>query len=188
MKKSIKPTQTGKKATRVTAARSGAGRAAESTAAASGLKTVAPDKPAGAVLQAIGALQTLVESRLPAPVAGDQALEASVDSLRRLLSELIEARTESVARDVVAVRGLAVKTGAERGLVEALDALLAKLGAIRFEGRRLDFMDPLIHRAVSERADNGAADGVILDTVQPGYRTVRGNVLAKADVVVNRRG
>ena len=141
----------------------------------------------GPVLRAIEALNTLVQSRLPAPVSGDQALEGSVDSLRRLLSELVEARTESVARDVAAVRSLAVKTAAQPGLIEALDALLVKLGASRFEARRLDFVDPLIHRAVAERADACAAEGVILDAVQPGYKTARGVVLSRADVVVNRR-
>ena len=150
-------------------------------------RAAAPPAPPGEALQAIRALHALVQSRLPEPVHGERALEDSVDSLRRLLSELIEARTESVARDVAALRGLAVKTKSEQGIVDAIDALLARLGAIRFEARRLDFVDPLIHRVVAERADAGAADGVIVSAMQPGYKTARGIVLARADVIVNRR-
>lgn len=155
--------------------------------AAPARKAAMPAEAPGALLEAVAALHSLVQSRLPQPPAGDRALEDSVDSLRRLLSELIEARMDSVARDVAAVRGMAAKARAEGGLLEALDALLEKLGAVRFEARRLDYLDPLIHRAVGERADAGAADGVIVEAVQPGYRTARGSVLSKADVIVNRR-
>ena len=192
MKKTIKiaKTQASKKTAAKAAPKRSAGNSGSRTtpaATAPVRKTAIPAEAPGAMLQAIEALRVLVQSRLPAPVSGDQALEGSVDSLRRLLSELVEARTESVARDVADVRSLAVKTGAQPGLVEAFDALLAKLGALRFEARRLDFVDPLIHRAVADRADAGAADGVILEAVQPGYKTARGIVLSRADVVVNRR-
>jgi hypothetical protein len=146
----------------------------------------AAEEPPGEALLAIRALHALVQGRLPEPARGDQALEGAVDSLRRLLSELIEARTESVAADVAALRRLSAKPRAGQELTEAIDDLLVKLGAIRFEAKPLDFVDPLIHRVVADR-EGAAADGVILEATQPGYKTARGGVLSKADVIVNRR-
>jgi molecular chaperone GrpE (heat shock protein) len=118
--------------------------------------------------------------------AGDAALEASVDSLRRLLSEAIEQRMESVVRELVEVhRELSAPDAARAG--ERLGQLLDTLGALRFAAEPMDVVDPLIHTVVGERRDDSAPDGVVLETARPGYRTARGAVVSKAAVVVNRR-
>ena len=124
-----------------------------------------------------------------APLTGDSELEASVDSLRRLLSELIEQRMESVVRDLADVRRLAATGDGSRGpIVERLDQVLDKLGAIQFHGEPMDIVDPLIHEVAAERRGNDVPDGVILHTLRPGYRTARGAVVCKAAVAINRRG
>jgi len=119
----------------------------------------------------------------------DSELETSVDSLRRLLSELIERRMESVVRDLADVRRLAATADGNRGpIVERLDQVLDKLGAIQFRGEPMDILDPLIHEVAAERTVNDVPDGVILHTLRPGYRTARGAVVCKAAVAINRRG
>ena len=50
----------------------------------------------------------------------------------------------------------------------------------------MDFVDPLIHVVVEERRVDSAPDGVVLETLRPGYRTARGLVVCKAAVAVNR--
>ncbi len=119
----------------------------------------------------------------------DLALESSVDSLRRLLSELIEQRMEAVVTDLVDIRDRAVALGGGDGtdLVGRLDDLLENLGAVRFAAEPMDIVDPLIHTVIDERHQTDAPDGVIVETVRPGFRTARGVVLCKAAVAVNRR-
>jgi hypothetical protein len=151
-----------------------------------------PEKPAAAipapsadVLKEIREVRALLSRLIEPPRSGQAALESSVDSLRRLLSETLESRMEAVVNSLAAVRALAARGDAQT--VPAIDRLLGDLGAIRFEAARLDYVDPLIHRVAGERADAGAPDGVIIETVQPGFRTGRGAVVAKAAVIVNRR-
>jgi len=128
------------------------------------------------------------------PVAADPGtaiLEGAVDSLRRLLSELLERRMESVVSDLVAIRGEALALPAVArgpgGIVERLEEMLTSLGAVRFDAEPMALLDPLIHAIASERYEEGVPDGVILETVRPGYRSARRVVLCKAAVVVNRR-
>jgi len=130
--------------------------------------------------------QTLQKLAAP-PVSADASLESSVDSMRRLLSELLEARMEPVIAEVAAIRALLASAPRGNAAVERIEALLADLGALRFEANRLDYFDPLIHQAVAERRDPAAPAGVVLETLMPGFRTVRGHVVAKAVVAVNRR-
>jgi molecular chaperone GrpE (heat shock protein) len=119
----------------------------------------------------------------------DAALESSVDSLRRLLSELIEQRMEAVVRDLVDIRRQAAAMAQRKGMdiVERLDQVLEDLGAIRFEAEPMDVVDPLIHAVIEERQQPDAPDRVILETVRPGFRTARGVVVCKAAVAVSRR-
>ncbi len=119
----------------------------------------------------------------------DAALESSVDSLRRLLSELIEQHMESVIRDLAEIRRQAsiIPAGNGHALLDRLDDLLERLGAIRFEAEPMDVVDPLIHAVVEERRQADVPDGVILATVRPGFRTVRGLIACKAAVAINRR-
>jgi hypothetical protein len=125
----------------------------------------------------------------PHPVAtataGNEALDGAVDSLRRLLSELIEQRLESVARDLAEVRRTLAAGGELATGLEQLDDLLDRLGAVRFTAEPLDVVDPLIHTVVAERPGNGAPRGVVLEVVRPGFRSSRGLVLAKAAVAVS---
>jgi hypothetical protein len=134
-------------------------------------------------------VQRLVPSApLPNTNPADAILEGAVDSLRRLLSELIEHRLEAVVRDLAEVRGEA-STGSRDGasrVVERLDEVLESLGAVRFEASRFDAVDPLIHVVAEERHEEGIPNGVVLATVRPGFRSGRGLVLCKATVAVNR--
>jgi molecular chaperone GrpE (heat shock protein) len=118
----------------------------------------------------------------------DAALESSVDSLRRLLSELVEQRMEAVVRDLVDVRrqAAAVAQRKDTGIVERLDRVLESLGAISFAAEPMDVVDPLIHVVTEERQQADAPGGVILETLRPGFRTARGVVVCKAAVAVNR--
>jgi len=119
----------------------------------------------------------------PQPAEG--LLDGAIDSLRRVLGDLLEARVESVARDLAEVRREAA-AGAERErLLERLDGVLARLGAIRFSAEALDVVDPLIHVVIEERRAPGVPRGVIVAAVRPGFRSGRGLVLCKAAVAVS---
>jgi molecular chaperone GrpE (heat shock protein) len=136
--------------------------------------------------------QTLAKLVTPVSSDGsrsDAALESSVDSLRRLLSELIEQRMEAVVTDLVDVRRQATAMAQQKGtgIVDRLDQVLENLGAIPFEAEPMDVVDPLIHAVIEERQRPDAPDRVILETVRPGFRTARGVVVCKAAVAVNRR-
>jgi hypothetical protein len=145
-----------------------------------------------AISKELRAVKTMVQHLVPPPrptdtSTADTLLEGAVNSLRRLLSELIEDRMEAVVRDLAQVRSEA--TSASDGgarVVARLDQLLESLGALKFEARRFDAVDPLIHVAVEERNEKGIPDGVVLATVRPGFRSGRGVVLCKAAVAVNR--
>ncbi len=145
------------------------------------------------VINELRGVQTLVRHLAAPPqvvttTATDPILEDAVDSLRRLLSELIEQRREAVVRDLVEVRTEVATASANGGgqALERLDQLLGSLGTVKFEARRFDAVDPLIHVAVEEHHESGVPGGVILATVRPGFRTGRGFVVCKAAVSVNR--
>lgn len=137
----------------------------------------------------IAALRAAVEKALPVGGGPGLAQDGEVAAVRRVLSDLIESRVESILRRLVAVRGLAATRGAAAApaLLAAIDPLIVELGGLRFDAPRLDFFDPLIHRVVGERCDSAQPDGVVLEMVQPGWRTARGALLEKASVTVNRR-
>ena len=124
----------------------------------------------------------------PAPPVGrpvEAMLDGAVESLRRLLGELLEQRLEAVARDAAEVHR-EVAAGADRERVlRLLDELLQGLGASRFTAQPLDVVDPLIHTVVEERRADGVPSGVILEAVRPGFRSGRGLVLARAAVTVS---
>jgi GrpE protein len=140
------------------------------------------------VLRQLGELKAMVAQLLTPTVRDDDGLEGSVDSLRRLLSELIEERMETTLTELVRLRqDAAAPTDANRGrLVQRLDDVLATLGAVRFDAEPLDLVDPLIHTIVEERHAQGHPEGVILQMLRPGYRTARGRLLCKAAVVVSQ--
>jgi molecular chaperone GrpE (heat shock protein) len=141
------------------------------------------------ILEELRTVKRLVEQLAPPSNQSDAGLDASVDSLRRLLTELLEQRMESVVRDLVDVRREAASlTGDDSSrIVARLEELLERLGAVRFEAEPMDVVDPLIHVVVDERQQADLPDGLILATVRPGYRTARGLIVCKAAVAVNQR-
>jgi len=111
-----------------------------------------------------------------------------VDALRRVLNDLMEARMNNVIRDLVTIRTSAANAGGEaRRIADQMDALLADLGAMKFEAERLEHVDPLIHTVSREVSNASFPDGIIMETLRPGFHTSRGIVVAKALVMVNRR-
>jgi len=141
------------------------------------------------VLREIRGLRAAIEPLVKPPGGGGAELEESVDSLRRLLSELIEQRMEAVVRQVADIRRDASSIPAEDGtrIAGRLDELLESLGAERFDAEPMDVVDPLIHVVVAERPQEDVPEGVIVETVRPGYRTSRGRVVCKAAVAVSQR-
>ena len=113
--------------------------------------------------------------------------DAEVDALRRTVNDLLERRLESVVRDLVALRNTAAGLAGADAVLAAADALLTRLGAVRYDAQRLDHVDPLIHAVSRETQDAALPDSVISASLRPGFRTSRGVVLAKAQVAVNRR-
>lgn len=148
-----------------------------------------PGNDSSDILAEVRDVKAMVGRLVPSTGGADSAVEASADSLRRVLSDLIERRLEPVIREVAEVRSAfpVLRLPEAKPVIARLDTLLRDLGAVRYEAERLDFIDPLIHKVVEERSDKEVADGAILETVRPGYRTARGIIVAKAEVVVNRR-
>jgi GrpE len=170
-----------------------AGKRAATTAAkrSPGSADAAPQIPESGIaeiVQEIRGLKTVVEQLVTPKPAIDEGLEATVDSLRRLLSELIEQRLESVIRDLADIRREAASAAVkdDSGLLARLDELLESLGAVRFEAEPMDVVDPLIHTVVAERQQADVPAGVIIETLRPGYRTSRGRVVCKAAVAVSQ--
>jgi hypothetical protein len=70
---------------------------------------------------------------------------------------------------------------------EILDNVLTIAGVQVYEAQIGDPFDPLIHLAVGEANRQDLADGVVVEQLQPGFRTTHGKVLAAAKVRINRR-
>jgi molecular chaperone GrpE (heat shock protein) len=159
------------------------------------LHAAAEDAPArddsrlDAVLDELRGVKRLIEQLVAPPAESDTGLDGSVDSLRRLLSELMERRMESVIKDIVEIRreAASVATADSQRIIARLEELLERLGAVRFEAEPLELVDPLIHVVVDERQEANVPEGLILETLRPGYRTARGLVVSKAAVAVNQR-
>jgi hypothetical protein len=148
----------------------------------------APSRPGDTgSAQILRELKELRRHLAPPPVparSAEAALERGVDSMRRLLSELIEQHDQWILSRLIAIRAAA---GRAPKAVQAVDQLLEDLGAIRFRAESFDHVDPLVHSVVEERPSATATEGVILETLQPGFRTGTGAVLAKANVAVSRK-
>jgi hypothetical protein len=138
-------------------------------------------------------LRALVEKNVQLPHTVDATLEDGVDSLRRLLSGLMEQRMETHMVGLIDLRCAVVSCDTEEfaddsaTLTAHIDRLLYEMGAIKFEADRMDYVDPLIHEIVAEHCDTDLPDGVVVETLLPGFRTARGAILAKAHVAMNRR-
>lgn len=165
--------------------------AAPRAAAAPRPAVVRPQDGVEAGLQALrGEIESLRQAvaSLAAPAAESSAgLEQAAMALRRILSDMVEREMEPVAAAVARVRGEVAAGAPAARITERLDAVMDELGAIRYDARPLDAFDPLIHVAAGEGRRADFPDGVVVESLRPGYRTARGSVLAKAAVVVNRR-
>lgn len=162
-----------KRASRRRVAMVGAARSSE-RAAPAGLRPAGPP------------IAPLVAGAPPAGV--DAELEGAVDSLRRLLSDMIERRLETVALAVAGLRRQTARGEADPDTtVTQLDRILESLGAVRFSAEPLEIVDPLIHEVVEERDVDGIASGLVVETLRPGYRTARRRIACKAEVAVRRR-
>lgn len=130
-------------------------------------------------------LRAAVEKSL-SPIASGTMDE--VDALRRVLSYLFEAKNEEIIRELVIIRhASAALPGGARNVTEQIDALLANLGAVKFEAERLEHVDPLIHAITREVRDEKLDDAIIAEAIRPGFRTSRGMVVSRALVAINRR-
>lgn len=141
------------------------------------------------LLAEIAELRTVIESTRAAERSSPSTSTDEIESIRRVLSDVIECRMESVLGQIVAIRNTAVAIESEEGrrVVEQLDKLLNDLGATRFTAEPLEHVDPLIHVVARETHNARMPDGVVAETVRPGFATGRGVILAKALVAVNRR-
>lgn len=130
-----------------------------------------------------------IRNLLKKPAGAAAGTLDEVDAVRRVIGDLMEARMEQVIRDIVSIRNaVASLAGANvKPLVAQVESLLADLGAIRFEAEPLEHVDPLIHAVTREAHDAHMPDGVIIESLRPGFTTGRGAIIAKALVSVNRR-
>jgi len=147
-----------------------------------------PPPIADEILREVQAIRAAVAPK-HRPSSGEAGeLESAVDSLRRLLSELLERHHDAVLSELVPIR-LALADAQHPDPAAALlriDRLMDRLGATQFTAQRLDFVDPAIHEVKAERRLVGVADGVVAESLRPGFRNASGVVLTKAWVAVNR--
>ncbi len=149
----------------------------------------APPPLAEQILRELRTIRAALAPRDHGPADEEGGLGPAVDSMRRLLSELLERNHETVLRDLVAIR-LALADSRHPDPAVALgrvDQLMDRLGAIEFSAQKLEFVDPAIHEIKGERHEAGLPDGVVAESLRPGFRSASGVVLAKAWVAVNRR-
>ena len=149
------------------------------------MPVVMPDYTADMMAE-LQAVRGLMESWVNPASQADTDMDKSMDVIRRLLGDLVDARMEEVLKRLTGIASLAAAKGHEE-VVEALESVLADAGVIRFSPACLDFPDLFICRIAGDRTDDAAAEGAIVEVVEPGYRTSRGTVLAKAAVIINRR-
>ena len=117
---------------------------------------------------------------------GRLVAEVVDDQLAEMLPPLVTLRNELAQRAGEPGADAADDDLPRRGL-ELLDHVLALAGVRAFEGRPGEPCDPLIHLAVGEVRREDLPDGAVADSLQPGFRTARGKVIATARVRVNRR-
>ena len=127
-------------------------------------------------------------------------LDRAAASFQRLVNEVMDDQLAELLPPLVALRNeMALRAAnddpndssardlCQRG-TETLDHVLALAQVERYEARVGETCDPLIHLAVKETNQDDLADGAVAASLQPGFRTRRGKVVAAARVTVNRRG
>lgn len=150
-------------------------------------KVLTPGDPVASALATLNAEVAALKAGLLRPPEPPAGSSDELDAVRRTVNELLDRRMDAVIRDIVAIRQEAGALQGAEALVGALDALLVRLGAVPFQAQRFDHVDPLIHAVSRETHDADLPDGVISAALRPGFRTLRGVVVARAQVAVNRR-
>jgi molecular chaperone GrpE (heat shock protein) len=126
-------------------------------------------------------------------------LDRATATFQRLIAEVMDEKLAELAPPLVSLRsemaqrvrtdGHSDPVAAEfyqRG-VEVLDQVLSLGDIRRYEVPVGAAFDSLIHLAVGETRRGDLPNGVVAESVQPGFRTARGKVIAPAKVKVNRR-
>lgn len=151
-------------------------------------KTVQNGKSASALsckelAQQISQLRETVLSTCSHPAIQSTADE--VNAIRRVMADILEGRMFGVLQKLASLRQV-IPMDAEE-LANRIDGLLEDLGAIRFTAESIEHLDPVIHEVGREVQELQFPDGVIVSTIRPGWRTARGQILARAVVSLNRR-
>jgi molecular chaperone GrpE (heat shock protein) len=153
----------------------------------------------GAAMETLTALA--VAQRGPTEAVLETApLDRATAMFQRLVTDMLDEQLSSVLPTLVALRGemsqrlLSANSGDdapdddfyERG-TEMLDQVLAGAHVARYDVQPGDEFDPLIHLAIGEDHRAELPDGAVAESLQPGFRTTYGKVIAQAKVKVNRR-
>lgn len=130
-------------------------------------------------------------------VTRTRPLDRATAMFQRLITELMDERLAEMLPTVVSLRSemhqRAEAAGAEAEddfasrATAMLDQVLASADVHAYEPRAGEAFDPLIHMAVGEAHREDLPNDVVAQSIQPGYRTSRGKVIAPARVMVNRR-
>lgn len=126
-------------------------------------------------------------------------LDRATATFQRLIGEVLDDHLAEMLPTLVALRSeMADKARGQdhpgasdptffRRAAEMLDQVLAGAKVSQYNARPGETFDPLIHLAVGETHRDDLADGAVAELLQPGFRTIRGKVIAAAKVKVNRR-
>lgn len=108
-----------------------------------------------------------------------------VNAIRRIVADIMESRMTVFLQKLASIRHSVPLESVD--LVSRIDSLLEDMGGLTYTAERLEHLDPVIHEVGRETQDGALPDSVIVETIRPGWRTVRGQVLSRALVCLNRR-
>jgi hypothetical protein len=125
-------------------------------------------------------------------------LDRATATFKRLVAEVVDDQLAEILPPLIAHRNEIAYFEPENGAsdlpedfrhraVEILDHVLALAGVQGYEARAGETFDPLIHLAVGETHLEDLTDGVVVEQVQPGFRSSRGKVIVPAKIRINRR-
>lgn len=129
-------------------------------------------------------------------------LDRATATFQRLVTEVVDDQLATLLPPIVTLRNDLELRGTEaapsgRGQddwkeflansVEMLDQTLVQIGVAKYDPHAGVPFDSLIHLAVGETRRDDLPEGVVSESLQPGFRTARGKVISLAHVKVNRR-
>ena len=193
----------------VVAKRSSRGKARESTEAFAGEVLARVEADIATVIESLNtqmntALASLTELAAAKRDRGDAVihtapLDRATAMFQRLLNDVVDEHLSDMLPTLVALRcEMADRAGDaqaadshdddffERG-GDMLDQVLSSAHVGRFDARQGEAFDSLIHLAIGETGQDDLADGMVAESVRPGFRASDGKVIAPARVKVNRR-